>query len=68
MKIGHLIATLETSVKHNGPDFPLTLGHLLNIVKLMQRQENKQKKREAKQEEELRKQLEEILHDPYGDS
>lgn len=30
----YLIAVLERSIEKNGPDKPLTLSHLLNIVKM----------------------------------
>ncbi len=40
-----LIEVLERSVKKNGPDKPLTIGHLLNLLKMAKREE------ERKQEE-----------------
>jgi hypothetical protein len=30
----HLIDVLEESAKRNGPNYVLTIGHLLNIVKM----------------------------------
>ena len=34
-----LIEIFEESVKRHGKDYPLTIGHLLNILKLQQKQE-----------------------------
>lgn len=34
MNIDYLIKTTEISVKKNGADKPLTIGHFLNILKL----------------------------------
>lgn len=39
MKVEDLISILETSVKKHGGDTQLTLGHLLNIVKMIERKE-----------------------------
>jgi len=33
----YLIAVLEKSIEKHGPDKPLTLSHLLNLVKLAQK-------------------------------
>lgn len=33
-----LISILEESVKKNGKDYPLTLGHLLNMIRLAEKQ------------------------------
>ena len=37
MNASDLIKILEISQKKNGADFPLTVGHLLNIIKMTQR-------------------------------
>ena len=38
MELWELIAVLEKSVEKNGRDYPLTLGHLLAILKKMERE------------------------------
>jgi hypothetical protein len=40
-----LIDVLELSVKKHGPDKVLTLGHLLNLLKLAEREAYKEKQR-----------------------
>ncbi len=40
MEIWELIEVLEKSVEKNGKDYPLTLGHLLNILKKMEREQD----------------------------
>ena len=37
MELEALIALLERSVERNGPDKVLTLGHLLNLLKMLAR-------------------------------
>lgn len=37
---------LEASVTKHGPDKPLTLGHLLNIIKLADKQESEARERD----------------------
>ena len=49
----HLINILETSVKLNGGDKPLTISHLLNICKLAQKLEHKGQEQEVQQHESL---------------
>lgn len=39
--IRELIKILELSVTKNGPDKPVTLGHLLNIVKLAAKEKSR---------------------------
>lgn len=53
-----LIAILEQSVKKNGANKPLTVGHLLNIVKLA----NKTKAKKQKKQESF---LEEVEQESY---
>jgi hypothetical protein len=38
MELGKLIEVLEASIKKNGKDTVLTLGHLLNICKKIHRE------------------------------
>jgi hypothetical protein len=40
MELWELIEVLEKSVEKNGKDYPLTLGHLLNILKKMEREQD----------------------------
>lgn len=47
MKTLNLIRILETSVAKNGAVHPLTVGHLLNIIKMVEKLENKQAKEQA---------------------
>jgi len=42
MEIDILIEILEHSVKKNGPDKPVTLGHLLNLIKLANKESEKE--------------------------
>jgi len=42
MEIQILIEVLEHSVKKNGADKPVTLGHLLNLVRLADKIEEKE--------------------------
>jgi hypothetical protein len=42
MEIQILIEVLEHSVKKNGADKPVTLGHLLNLVRLADKIEQKE--------------------------
>ena len=41
----NLIDVLEASVKKHGPDKVLTLGHLLNLIKLSEQEAYKEKQR-----------------------
>ena len=40
MDIGLLIEILEVSVRRNGKDFPLIIGHFLNIIKMYKKIED----------------------------
>lgn len=57
MNISDLIKILEISQKKNGADFPLTVGHLLNIVKMTQRVTAAQLARDTKAEEDAHNQF-----------
>lgn len=62
-----LIEVLEESVRRHGAKTPVTLGHLLNIVKLAGRIRAKRKKAAAEYEEKLHREfLEEIQGTPCG--
>ena len=60
--MNNLIKILEASVNKNGKDTPLTLGHLLNICKLVKSQNEKD---EIKEDEVHRHALASCT-DPYG--
>lgn len=49
MKTSALIKILDTSIKKHGADFPFTLGHLQNILKLEQKMLQKEYEREEKE-------------------
>jgi len=53
--IQDLISILETSVKINGADTPLTIGHLLNIVKMIEKKQIKRYEQEEKDYKECMK-------------
>lgn len=59
------IGVLQVSVNRNGADKPLTIGHLLNLLKMTVKKYIKQ---EDKEEKELNDCLNEILEDEakYG--
>ena len=44
--LDHLIEVLEASAKRNGPNTPVILGHLLNILKMAERRAEQQNKEE----------------------
>ncbi len=46
IKLDYLIEVLEASAKCNGPNTPVTLGHLLNILKMVERRAEQQNKEE----------------------
>lgn len=50
MSLEKLIKLMEVSVKRNGKDTPLTLGHFLNILKLAQRKLQEESDEESMQE------------------
>lgn len=52
-----LIHALEVSVQNNGAKTPVTLGHLLNIVKLAHKNEQRRLAKQEKQHYELLKQI-----------
>ncbi len=54
-----LIKILEVSAAKHGADFPLTVGHLLNIARLAEKSRVKmRRKREEDEEREYRENLE----------
>ena len=54
MKTSNLIKILETSVVKNGAAHQLTVGHLLNIVKMVERFKNKEEEFERWLDEEAK--------------
>lgn len=46
--IQDLLSVLEVSVRKHGGDTPLTIGHLLNIVKMIEKKQIKRYKQEEK--------------------
>lgn len=61
MNLETLIRTVATSIKRNGADKPLTLGHLHNLLKMVQRLEER---RSAQAERDHHVMLQEF--DPLG--
>lgn len=55
--MNELIQILEISQSKNGADFPLTIGHLLNICKKAESLKNKRLEREAVLEDEQHRKL-----------
>jgi len=63
MDAKNLIAVLELSVRRNGPDTPLTLGHLLNIIKMVDRVEVGQIEREIDQHHQILQEIDPLWQD-----
>ena len=47
MQVTHLLKILDASIKKNGPDTLITLSHLNNIIKMLDKKETEKRERRA---------------------